>query len=176
ATLGENYVSKSLLSAAVALGVIVAFMLFFYRKLGVYSVIGLTINLILLLGTLAFLQATLTLPGVAGIILTLGMAVDGNILIYERLREEMKRGMKLVQAAKAAFERAAVTIIDSNLTTLIAGLILYNVGTGPIRGFATTLNIGILSTLFTVIVVTELLVMADIKRGTTTFHMVKVLE
>jgi SecD/SecF fusion protein len=122
------------------------------------------------------LKATLTLPGVAGIILTLGMAVDGNILIYERLREEMGRGLKLIQAAKAAFERADVTIIDSNVTTLIAGVILYNVGTGPIRGFATTLNIGILSTLFTVIVVTEVLVLLDIKKGASTFSMVKVLE
>jgi SecD/SecF fusion protein len=176
ASLGDDYVWKSLISGIVALGVIVLFMLFFYHKLGLYSIIGLAINLLLLMGALAFLKATLTLPGVAGIILTLGMAVDGNILIYERLREEMARGLKLVQAAKAAFERADVTIIDSNVTTLIAGVILYNVGTGPIRGFATTLNIGILSTLFTVIVVTEVLVLLDIKRGRKEFTLVKVLE
>lgn len=175
ATLGDDYVWKSFLSGLVALGVIVVFMLSFYHKLGVFSVIGLAINLLLLMGTLAFLKATLTLPGVAGIILTLGMAVDGNILIYERLREEMGRGLKLIQAAKAAFERADVTIIDSNVTTLIAGVILYNVGTGPIRGFATTLNVGILSTLFTVIVVTEVLVFLDIKRGATSFSLVKIL-
>ncbi|MGK2858166.1 MAG: MMPL family transporter [Thermoanaerobaculia bacterium] len=99
------------------------------------------------------------------------MAVDGNLLIYERLREELARGLKLVQACKAAFERAGVAIIDSNLTTLISGVILQYVGTGPIRGFAVTLNIGILSTLFTVIVVTEALVLLDIKRGTTKLTM-----
>jgi preprotein translocase subunit SecD len=155
ATLGDEYVWKSFLSSIVALAMIVAFMLFFYKKLGIYSVIGLALNLLLLMGAMAFLRATLTLPGVAGVILTLGMAVDGNILIYERLREELNRGLKMVQAAKAAFDRAAVTIIDANVTTLIAGIILYYFGTGPIRGFATTLNIGILTTLFTVIVVTE---------------------
>jgi protein-export membrane protein SecD/preprotein translocase SecF subunit len=176
ASLGENYVKKGLLSTLIALGVIVVFMLFFYRRLGIFSVIGLFLNLLFLVGALAFLKATLTLPGVAGVILTLGMAVDGNILIYERLREEMGRGLKLVQAAKNAFERAAVTIIDSNLTTLIAGLILQNVGTGPIRGFAVTLNIGILSTLFTVIVVTELLVFWDIQRGATRFSMVRTFK
>ncbi len=176
ASLGDQYVLKALYSSIAAFVLIVVFMLFFYRRLGMFSVIGLIINLLLLLGTLAFLRATLTLPGVAGIILTLGMAVDGNILIYERLREEMNRGMKLIQAVKASFERAAVTIIDSNLTTLIAGVILYFVGTGPIRGFATTLNIGILSTLFTVIVVTEVLVLKDLKRGTTRYSMIKILE
>jgi SecD/SecF fusion protein len=128
------------------------------------------------MGALAFLKATLTLPGVAGVILTLGMAVDSNILIYERLREEMKRGLKLVQAHKAAYDRAAVTIIDSHVTQFIAGVILYYVGTGPIRGFATTLNIGILSTLFSVLVVTEVLVLISIKRGATSFSLVKVLE
>lgn len=176
ASLGEAYVWKGLASAFVALAVIVGFMLYFYRKLGWFSIIGLTINLILLLGSLAFLRATLTLPGVAGVILTLGMAVDGNILIYERLREEMGRGLKLVQAVKSAFERAAVTILDSNLTTLIAGVILYFVGTGPIRGFATTLNVGIISTLFTVIVVTEVLVLRDVKKGAKPYKIVKVLE
>jgi SecD/SecF fusion protein len=176
ASLGDNYISTSLQSTIVAFGVIVAFMLYFYRKLGVFAVISLLVNLLLLMGALAFMKATLTLPGVAGIILTLGMAVDGNILIYERLREEMDRGLKLVQAAKAAFERAAVTIIDSNLTTLIAGLILQNVGTGSLRGFAVTLNIGILSTLFTVIVVTEMLVLWDIHRGAKTYKMARTFK
>ncbi|MFO1012007.1 MAG: protein translocase subunit SecD [Planctomycetota bacterium] len=166
ASLGADYVQTGVISMGVALCVIVLFMLVFYRKLGVYSIIGLVLNLLFLMGALAFMRATLTLPGIAGIILTLGMAVDGNILIYERLREELDRGMKPIQACKAAFERAAVTIIDSNLTTLIAGVILYYTGTGPIRGFAVTLNVGILSTLFTVIVVTELLVFLDLKKGT----------
>lgn len=176
ASLGEEYVRRAFISTLAALGLIIAFMLYFYRRLGVFSVVGLLINILILMGSLAFVRATLTLPGIAGIILTLGMAVDGNILIYERLREEMNRGMKLVQAVKAAFERATVTIIDANLTTLIAGVILLVVGTGPIRGFATTLNIGILSTLFTVIVVTEVLVLRDVKREAKPYSMIKVLE
>jgi SecD/SecF fusion protein len=165
ATLGENYVRTGLLSTLLAFGLIVVFMLYFYHRLGIFSVIGLLLNLLFLAGAMALLQATLTLPGVAGVILTLGMAVDSNILIYERLREELARGLKLMQAAKQAFERATVTILDAHVTQLIAGLILQNVGTGPIKGFAVTLNIGILSTLFTVIVVTEILVFWDIHRG-----------
>ncbi len=175
ATLGDESVMRSFYSSLVALGIIVVFMVFFYHKLGTFSVLGLFLNLLYLLGALAFVKATLTLPGVAGVILTLGMAVDGNILIYERLREELARGLKQIQAAKAAFERAAVTIIDSNLTTLIAGIVLYFFGTGPIRGFATTLNAGILSTLFTVIVVTEVLVFSDLKKGKANFSMKHVL-
>lgn len=171
ASLGQDYILTGIYSAFAALALIVVFMLVFYRKLGVFSVIGLVLNLLFLMAGLAFLRATITLPGVAGIILTLGMAVDGNILIYERLREELARGLKLIQACKASFERAAVAIIDSNLTTLISGVILQYVGTGPIRGFAVTLNIGILSTLFTVIVVTEALVLLDLKRGTTKLTM-----
>ena len=173
ASLGADYVNLGMLSLAVALGVIVIFMLAFYRRLGLYSVVGLVLNLFFLLGALAFMRATLTLPGIAGILLTLGMAVDGNILIYERLREELARGMKPIQACKAAFERAAVAIVDSNLTTLIAGVILYYQGTGPIRGFAVTLNVGILSTLFTVIVVSQVLLFLELKRGTANLSMAK---
>lgn len=175
ATLGESYVKAGFYSSIVALLVIAVFMIAIYRRLGVLAVISLSVNLLFLLGAMSFLRATLTLPGIAGIVLTLGMAVDGNILIYERLREELARGMKLVQAAKAAFDRAAITILDSNLTTLIAGSILYYVGTGPIRGFATTLNIGILTTLFTVIVVTNILVFSDLKRGVKTYTMGQIL-
>jgi SecD/SecF fusion protein len=175
ATLGDEYVWKGFLSGLVALVLVIGFMLFFYHRLGVLSVFGLALNMLYLLGAMAFLQATLTLPGVAGLILTLGMAVDGNILIYERLREELGRGLKAVQAVKAAFFRANVTIIDAHVTQLIAGLVLYFFGTGPIKGFATTLNIGILTTLFTVIIVTELLILTDIKRGTVNLGMKKVL-
>jgi len=175
ATLGEEYVARSFYSSLVALGLIVVFMVFIYHRLGLHSVAGLLLNLLYLLGAMAFMRATLTLPGVAGLILTLGMAVDGNILLYERLREELGRGMKPIQAAKAAFDRAGVTIIDANVTTLIAGVILYMLGTGPIKGFATTLNIGILTTLFTVIIVTELLVFTDLKKGKANFKMKHVL-
>ncbi|HEV8111536.1 MAG TPA: protein translocase subunit SecD [Planctomycetota bacterium] len=173
ATLGENYVRTGIISTLLALALIVVFMIVFYHRLGIFSVIGLFLNLLYLIGTLAFLKATVTLPGIAGIILTLGMAVDSNILIYERLREELARGLKLAQAAKNAFERATVTIIDAHVTQLIAGLILQNVGTGPIKGFAVTLNIGILSTLFTVIIVTEVLVFFDIHRGHKSYSMMR---
>ncbi len=171
ASLGEDYIVSGTISALVATLVVVVFMVFVYRRLGWFSVLGLLANLILLMGIMALWGATLTLPGLAGIVLTVGMAVDGNILIFERLREEMARGLKLSQAAKAGFERAAVTIIDANLTTLLAGLILYWAGTGPIRGFATTLCVGILTTLFTVIVITQVLMFHDIKRGVAPYVM-----
>jgi len=171
ASLGEDYIVSGTVSALVAFLVVVVFMIFVYRRLGIFSVLGLVANLVLLMGILALWGATLTLPGLAGIVLTVGMAVDGNILIFERLREEMARGLKLPQAAKSGFERAAVTILDSNLTTLIAGIILYWAGTGPIRGFATTLCVGILTTLFTVIVVTQVLIFHDIKRGVEPYSM-----
>lgn len=171
ASLGEDYIASGTISALVSTFVVVLFMVFVYRRLGLFSVIGLVANLVLLMGIMALWGATLTLPGLAGIVLTVGMAVDGNILIFERLREEMARGLKLPQAAKAGFERAAVTILDSNLTTLIAGMILYWAGTGPIRGFATTLCVGILTTLFTVIVVTQVLMFHDIKRGVAPYAM-----
>lgn len=174
ATLGEESITRSFYSSMVAIGIIAVFMLFFYHRLGGLSLIGLSINLLLLMGAMAFLRATLTLPGVAGVILTLGMAVDGNILIYERLREELGRGLKALQAVKAAFARANITIIDAHVTQLVAGLILYEVGTGPIRGFATTLNVGILTTLFTVIIVTEVLVLLDLKRGQSNLGMKRV--
>jgi len=171
ASLGEDYIVTGTMSALVAMLVVIVFMVFVYRRLGLFSVVGLFANLVLLMGIMALWGATLTLPGLAGIVLTVGMAVDGNILIFERLREEMARGLKLPQAAKAGFERAAVTIIDANLTTLIAGIILYWAGTGPIRGFATTLCVGILTTLFTVIVVTQVLIFHDIKRGVAPYRM-----
>ncbi|MBL8694001.1 MAG: protein translocase subunit SecD [Planctomycetes bacterium] len=171
ASLGEDYIASGTVSALISTLVVVVFMVFVYRRLGLFSVLGLLANLILLMGVMAFWGATLTLPGLAGIVLTVGMAVDGNILIFERLREELARGLKLPQAAKAAFERAAVTILDSNLTTLIAGMILYWAGTGPIRGFATTLCVGILTTLFTVIVVTQVLMFRDIQRGAEPYTM-----
>lgn len=171
ASLGEDYIVSGSISALVATLVVIIFMVFVYRRLGWFSVLGLIVNLVLLMGVMALWGATLTLPGLAGIVLTVGMAVDGNILIFERLREEMARGLKLSQAAKAAFERAAVTILDANITTLLAGIILYWAGTGPIRGFATTLCVGILTTLFTVIVVTQVLMFHDIKRGVEPYQM-----
>ncbi|MCP5023469.1 MAG: protein translocase subunit SecD, partial [bacterium] len=139
ASLGSNYVKRGFTSAVLGLILVLIFMLIYYRRLGVIAGISLVFNLALLLGAMAFIRATLTLPGVAGIILTVGMAVDANILIYERIREEALRGRKPMQSAKDGFANAVSTIVDANVTTLITGLILYKVGSGPVRGFATTL-------------------------------------
>ena len=175
ATLGDDYVRRGALSAVLGLAVVLLFMVGFYRRLGIYASLSLFCNLVLLMGAMAFLKATLTLPGVAGIILTVGMAVDANILIYERMREERKRGRKIAQAAKDGFDNAVSAIVDANLTTLLTAIILYNVGTGPVRGFATTLIIGILTTMFSALVVTRLLVHMHVVRGAKEFGMAKIL-
>ncbi|MAF65079.1 MAG: hypothetical protein CMJ84_05390 [Planctomycetes bacterium] len=171
ATLGDRYVELGALSAVLGLALVLVFMMIYYRKLGVFAALSLLCSMTLLMGSMAFLQATLTLPGVAGIILTVGMAVDANILIYERIREESRKGRKLVQAAKNGFERATVTIIDANVTTFITAVILYYQGTGPIRGFATTLMIGILTSVFSALVVTRILVHLSMEKGAESFSM-----
>ncbi len=166
ASLGETYVRTGALSAVLAFVVVLVFMVAYYRKLGVFSVISMLANLVLLMGAMALLPgATLTLPGVAGIILTVGMAVDANILIYERMREEQKRGLKVIQAAKGGFDKALSTIVDANLTTLITAIILFNVGTGPVRGFATTLMLGIITSMFCALVITRVLVHFHVMKG-----------
>lgn len=157
----ESGVSATLLGAiAVAL-----FMLLYYRLGGFLADACLLLNLALLLGVLGFFKATMTLPGIAGILLTMGMAVDANVLIFERIREERLRGRNLQQAVKHGFDRAFVTILDSQLTTLISGVILYAVGTGPVRGFAVTLSTGILVTLFANMWVCRLMVEWLVGRG-----------
>ena len=124
------------------------------------------VNITLILGALSALQATLTLPGIAGIVLTMGMAVDANVLIFERVREELRAGRKVRAAIEAGYKRAISTIIDSNLTTLFASLFLFIFGTGPIKGFAVTLSLGILTSMFTAIMVTRLFIVlwADAKK------------
>ena len=176
ATLGEEYVRRGFLSVGIGLALVLTFMLVYYRKLGVFAGLSLLVNLLLLTGALAFLQATLTLPGVAGIILTVGMAVDANILIYERIREEALKGRKPLQSAKDGFGNALSTIVDANLTTLITGLILYKFGTGPVRGFATTLSIGILTSMFSALVVTRVLVHLALERGLDGFSMARLVK
>jgi SecD/SecF fusion protein len=171
ATLGDRYVRLGGISAVLGLALVLVFMVIYYRKLGVFAALSLLCSMTLLMGAMAFLQATLTLPGVAGIILTVGMAVDANILIYERIREETRKGRKLVQAAKNGFERASVTIIDANVTTFITAVILYYQGTGPIRGFATTLMIGIITSVFSALVVTRILVHLSLDKGAERFSM-----
>jgi preprotein translocase subunit SecD len=136
---------------------VVLFMLLYYRGAGLIADIALMMNILLIGGGLAALQATLTLPGIAGIILTIGMAVDANVIVFERIREELLLGKTPGAAVKAGFERATVTVMDANITTLIVAVVLFQFGTGPIKGFAVTLGLGILASLFTALVVSKAL-------------------
>jgi SecD/SecF fusion protein len=155
ASLGEDSIRLGTISSILALAGTVAFMLLYYRLAGVIAALSLVVNGAILLGVLSIYNATLTLPGIGGFILTLAMAVDSNILIYERIREERDRGRGVDHAVRLGFERAFYTIVDSNLTTLITALILYWVGTGPIKGLGLTLSVGILTTLFAALVFTK---------------------
>jgi protein-export membrane protein SecD len=158
-SLGADSIHAGKLSGLIALGLVVVFMAYFYRLFGMFANLVLVINLVLIMGLLAMLQATLTLPGIAGIILTIGMAVDANILIYERIKEEVRRGRTPMAASDAGFSGATRTIIDSNLTTFIAATFLFIMGSGPIRGFAVTLLFGIMTTVFCAVMVTRLVVL-----------------
>jgi preprotein translocase subunit SecD len=136
---------------------VILFMMFYYRASGFYSTLALVFNMLLILAALAAIGATLTLPGIAGIILTIGMAVDANVIIYERIREELLNGRSIREAMSLGFDKALSAVMDANITTGIAGLVLLQYGTGPIRGFAVTLLIGIVSTIFTAVVFSRLL-------------------
>jgi len=157
-SLGADSIRAGIIASIVATLAIIVFMIVCYGILGLFANIALIANNFLMIGILSALGATLTLPGIAGIVLTMGMAVDANVLIYERMREEAKAGRSTIAALDAGFTRAYATIIDSHLTALIAAIALFWVGTGPIRGFAVTLSIGIVSTLFTAYLVTRLIV------------------
>ena len=137
------------------LALVVVFMLFYYRGAGVNAVIALILNMILTIAALIMIGSTLTLPGIAGLILGIGMAVDSNVLIFERIREEIRLGIGIAESIKLGFERAFVTIIDTHVTTIISSLILYVTGSGPIRGFAVTLILGLLINLFTAVFVSR---------------------
>ncbi|MFZ5536174.1 MAG: SecD/SecF family protein translocase subunit, partial [Pseudomonadota bacterium] len=145
-------------AAVVGFIAVAVFMVLYYSLFGVFANIALLANLVLIVAVLSLLQATLTLPGIAGIVLTLGMAVDANVLINERIREELRNGNTPQAAIHAGYERAFATILDANLTTLLAALALFAFGSGPIKGFAVTLSIGILASMFTAILVTRALV------------------
>lgn len=155
ATLGEDSIRQGLISLAIGFGAVVVFMLIYYRVAGGFASVALLLNVVLILVALAGFQATLTLPGIAGIVLTLGMAVDANVLIFERIREELLRGTAPRTAIAEGFRKAFWTIFDSNLTTLFAAFALLAFGTGPIKGFAITLTIGIVASMFTAIYVTR---------------------
>lgn len=154
-SLGEDSIRKGQMSIIIGMLLVIVFMVFYYRASGLLADLALSLNLLFILAVLAGFHATLTLPGVAGIILTIGMAVDANVLIFERIREEIRTGKTIRAAIDTGYSRAFTTIMDANITTLIAGVVLYQFGTGPIRGFALTLMIGILSSMFTAIVVTR---------------------
>lgn len=157
-SLGAENIAKGVTSVQIGLLLVVAFMIVYYRVFGVAAVIALACNLVLLLACMSILGATLTLPGIAGIVLTVGMAVDANVLIFARIREEVANGLSPQMAIHSGFERAVVTIFDANITTLLVALILYAVGTGPVKGFAVTLSIGIVTSMFTAIMGTRALV------------------
>jgi preprotein translocase subunit SecD len=156
-SLGEDSIRKGIVSIIISAAVVVLFMVFYYRATGIIADVALILNVVLTLGALAIFRATLTLPGIAGLVLSIGMAVDANILIHERIKEELRWGKTIRAAIDQGYHRAFVTIIDSNLTTLIAGVFLYQFGTGPVKGFAVTLCIGILANIFTAVYVTRLI-------------------
>jgi preprotein translocase subunit SecD len=156
--LGQDSIEKGELAAYVGSIMVVVFMLVTYRLFGVFANIAVTINVAMIFGLLSLLNATLTLPGIAGIVLTVGIAVDSNVLIYERIREELRGGRNAISAIDAGFKRALSTILDSNITTFIAAAVLFYIGTGPVRGFAVTLGIGIITTVFTAFTLTRLIV------------------
>ena len=156
--LGSDSIEAGKLASIIGLIAVVIFMIASYGTFGVLAVAALTSNIIILVAALSALGATLTLPGIAGIVLTIGMAVDANVLIFERIREELKRGRKIVQSVNSGFKQATATIVDANLTTLAAALFLYFLGSGPIKGFSVTLAIGVLTSMFTAVMVTRMLV------------------
>lgn len=157
-SLGAENIELGMFSVQVGLALVAVFMIVYYRGFGVAAVIGLGINLVLLVALMSILSATLTLPGIAGIVLTVGMAVDANVLIFERIKEELRNRMSPQQAINAGYERAMVTILDANITTLLVAVILYAVGAGPVRGFAVTLSLGIITSMFTAIMCSRALI------------------
>ncbi len=155
--LGQDSIDRGLRAGLLGLVLVVLAMLVVYKGTGINAIVALTLNIVIIFGALAYFGATLTLPGIAGIVLTIGMAVDANVLIFERIREELRHGRTVKSAVEAGFAKALSSVLDANITTLIAALFLFQFGTGPIRGFAVTLSIGILASLFTAIFVSRLL-------------------
>ena len=157
-SLGADNIELGINSLILGLSLVLIFMIFYYKVFGFLANLAVVLNLILITSIMSILSATLTLPGIAGIVLTIGMAVDANVLIFSRIREELKRNIKPLEAISSGYDRALITIVDANLTTLIVALILYIVGTGPVQGFAITLSVGILTSMFTAILFTRMLV------------------
>ncbi|MCP4152253.1 MAG: protein translocase subunit SecD [bacterium] len=156
-SLGADSVRKGIYSCAVGLALVMLFMVVYYRGAGINSIIALLLNLVILLGVLAYFKATLTLPGIAGIILTIGMAVDANVLVFERIKEDLRLGKAPKSAIDSGFKKAFITIFDANLTTIIAAIFLFQFGTSTIKGFAVTLMIGIVASMFTAVFVSRVI-------------------
>jgi preprotein translocase subunit SecD len=164
-SLGADSIRQGVIASIVGLALVIFFMLFYYRFSGVNAVVALILNLIILLAGLATFGATLTLPGIAGVILTIGMAVDSNVLIFERIREEIRAGKQVISAVDTGFSKALVTIIDTHVTTIVSAAFLYLFGTGPVRGFAVTLTVGLLANLFTAVFVSKTMFSWTLNRG-----------
>ena len=164
AGLGSDSINAGIFASVIGLICVVAFMIAAYGLFGIFTTVAVFLNLFLMLGVLSVIGATLTLPGIAGVILTIGMAVDANVLIFERMREEVNHGRSTKDAAEAGFTEAWATIVDSNLTTLVAAFVLLYFGTGPVRGFAVTLAIGIATSMFTSVTVTRLIIIGWIMK------------
>jgi preprotein translocase subunit SecD len=156
-SLGADSIRKGIIAAVTGLILVMLFMLFYYKAAGINSIVALTLNIVILMGVLAYFRATLTLPGIAGIILTIGMAVDANVLIFERIKEDLRLGKSPKSALDSGFKKAFVTIFDANLTTIIAAIFLFQFGTGPIKGFSVTLIIGIAASMFTAVFVSRVI-------------------
>jgi preprotein translocase subunit SecD len=157
ASLGQDSIEQGMMAGIIGLLLVVVIMIVYYRVSGLLAVMALSVYVVLVLGGLAALNATLTLPGIAGLILSIGMAVDANVLIFERIREELAEDRALRTAVDEGFANALSAIVDANITTLITALILFQFGTGPVRGFAVTLSIGIIASFFTALYVTRTL-------------------
>jgi len=157
-SLGADNIQKGVLSVIVGFVLVLIFMAVRYRVFGLVANVALTLNLVMIVAVLSLLQATLTLPGIAGIVLTVGMAVDANVLIFERIKEELGSQSNIQKAISSGYDKAVLTIADANITTLIAALVLFSFGTGPIKGFAITLSIGIVTSMFTAIIVSRAII------------------
>ena len=164
AELGADSIAAGEFASVLAIVLVIVFMAAAYGLFGFMADVALILNIVLIAAVLSMLQATLTLPGIAGIVLTIGMAVDANVLIFERIREEARNGRTPISAVDAGYSRALTTIIDANITTLIAAVLLFQFGSGPIKGFAVTLAVGLLTSMFTAIMVTRMMVVLWLHR------------
>ena len=166
-TLGADTIHSGIVAAIIGSLLVIALMVLVYALFGIFANIAVVIHVAIIVALMTLLGSTLTLPGIAGLVLTVGMAVDANVLIYERIREEMRTGKTPVSAIEAGFTRAYATILDSQVTTLVAGVVMFWLGSGPVRGFAVTLSLGVLTTVFTSVTVTRLLVSWWLRRQAT---------